>query len=414
MKRTHFEKFQPVCPLCRSRGKGDRPLRISCVAREHDHDIAEGLLQCDDHECLREYPIVDGLPILVADVPSFIQQHLLAIYGREDFTELTETILSDCCGPSSSYDIMRQHLSSYVWDHYADLSPSSLGLWQHHALESEHHPMPGGVVRAFEDASLAAQPLLAGPTLDVGCSVGRTTFELAANRDDLVLGVDLNYSMLRWARRVLSTSCVKFPCREVGVVYRTCEYPVQFPRSRHVDFWVCDAMALPFRSGTFTNIVAMNVLDCLPSPLDFLKGIGSLLPAGGKALLTTPFDWSASATPMSAWLGGHSNRGVDRGRSESVVQRLLQAPDAQDFLGLRLVNAGEAPPWHVRLHARSTMLYRNHRMILQSTKSDRPDTHSQHTKSAQNMAAACTIPPIPAATSIDQVALSYPVHAKVD
>jgi SAM-dependent methyltransferase/uncharacterized protein YbaR (Trm112 family) len=416
MKRTHFERFQPICPLCNARETGERPLRISCVAKEEQHDIVEGVLQCDDPTCLREYPIIDGLPLLVADVPSYIQQHLLAIYGREDFTELAEAVLSDCCGPSSAYDIMRQHLSSYVWDHYADLAPSSMQLWNHQDDESGIHPMPGGVVRALEDARYAAQPLTPGPTLDVGCSVGRTTFELAENLDDLVLGVDLNYSMLRWARRVLTTARVKFPCREVGVIYRNCEFPVQFRRNSRVDFWACDAMAMPFRSGTFNNVVAMNILDCLPCPLDFLKGVGSLLPAGGKALLTTPFDWSASATPMSAWLGGHSGRRVDQGQSESVMKRLFQAADTQDYLGLRLINSGEAPPWHVRLHARSTMLYRNHRVILQSTKSYASEIDESHVEPPHHIGAAATIAPLDTndtTSTAESVAVGCAINAKV-
>src|SRR5690606_11400343 len=144
------------------------------------------------------------------------------------------------------------------------------------------------------------------------------------------------------------------------------------------------------------------------------KGVGTLLPAGGKALLTTPFDWSSSATPMSAWLGGHSGRRVDQGRSESVMQRLFHAADAQEYFGLRLMNSGEAPPWHVRLHARSTMLYRNHRVILQSTKSLDSETNASDVEAPRDTGVTSAIIPIDTSHTSDGLALACATNAKVD
>ena len=99
--------------------------------------------------------------------------------------------------------------------------------------------------------------------LDLGCSVGRTSFELAKRSDGLVLGVDLHLPMLRLARRVLETGTVSYARRRVGIVYDRRDFDVAFDDADRVDFWACDAMALPFRDAGFGHAMALNVLDCV-------------------------------------------------------------------------------------------------------------------------------------------------------
>ena len=80
------------------------------------------------------------------------------------------------------------------------------------------------------------------------------------------LGIDLNFAMLRLASEVLRTGRVSYPRRRVGVVYDRREFPARFANAESVDFWACDAAALPFPAGTFSLAVNMNVLDCVSSP----------------------------------------------------------------------------------------------------------------------------------------------------
>ncbi|MCA9263914.1 MAG: methyltransferase domain-containing protein, partial [Planctomycetales bacterium] len=322
--------------------------------RTHD-SIVEGSLQCPDRLCRREFPIIDGIPLLILDIRDYVANHVQAICGRSDLSPRTESVLGDCCGPGSMYDTLRTHLSSYAWDHYGDLAPSG----------EPSGIRPGGVVTALTDAIQAAGQLPPGPWVDLGCSVGRSTFELAERTEETILGIDLNFSMLRMAMRVLSRGEVRYPLRQVGVVYERQQYDVEFPGADRVDFWAADVGALPFRSGTFANAVGLNVLDCLPSPYAFLQSMPQVIAEGGKILLTTPFDWSPTATPLEGWIGGHSQRGDDAGRSESTIQRLFAEDGELHAAGLRVDEHGEGPRWHVRLHARSTMLYQNYRLILQ-------------------------------------------------
>lgn len=348
MRRRHLETLRPVCPVCRTAGGGENALFLADVRREEGGHVLEGTLRCPSPSCQREYPILDGIPLLIANLRAYVAGTIDQINAREDLDIATESLLGDCCGPGSSYDATRQHLSTYAWDHYGDLDPQEIG------------PIRPGSVRSVLDRGLElAGTLPEGPILDLGCAVGRTTFELAARTGRPVVGVDLGYAMLRLASQALREGRVRYPRRRVGLVYDRRDFAVRFPGMQDVDFWACDALSLPFPSGTFAAVVGLNVLDCVQSPHDLLAALPRLLADQGKAILSTPYDWSPAATPVEAWLGGHSQRGETAGASEPVLRALLTA-DAHpaSIEGVRIVAEESAIPWRVRLHERAAMEYR--------------------------------------------------------
>ena len=348
MRRRHLEALRPICPVCRTAGGGDNPLLLADTRREEGGHVVEGTLRCPSPSCQREYPILDGIPLLIANLRSYAAGAIDQINAREDLDATTESLLGDCCGPGSSYDATRQHLSTYAWDHYGDLDPEETG-----------EVCPGSVLRVLERGLELAGEIPEGPILDLGCAVGRTTFELAARTGRPVVGVDLGYAMLRLAARTLREGRVRYPRRRVGLVYDRRDFAVRFPNVEGVDFWACDALALPFPTGTFAAVVGLNVLDCVQSPHDLLAALPRLLAPGGKAILSTPYDWSPAATPVEAWLGGHSQRGETAGASEPVLRALL-TPGAHpaSIEGLRVVAEESSIPWRVRLHERAVMEYR--------------------------------------------------------
>ena len=352
MRRSHLDAFQPVCPRCRQESYQDHPVRLAAVEREEGDHVVEGALHCSNPACLMEYPIIDGIPYLLANLRAFIQENLAHLMARDDLGGVTAARLGDAVGAGTPYDSTRQFLSSYTWDHYADCDP-------------EEPPatvaQPGGAVRCLDAGLSLVSGTPDGLTLDIGCSVGRTTFELAQRRDGLVLGVDLNVPMLRLAARVLRQGRVVYPRRRVGIVYDRRDFGVGFEGSERVDFWAMDATQLPLPQGTVALVSAMNVLDCVSSPLHLLESISNALMERGHGVLVAPYDWSPGATPIEGWIGGHSQRGPTRGATEPLLTMLL-TPGAhpQSIAGLRLRAQISELPWHVRLHDRSTMLYQSH------------------------------------------------------
>lgn len=316
---------------------------------QSDGEVIEGALVCPEPRCLREHPIVDGIPILVPDVRSYVSHQLEEIRARRDLSPFMQSLLGDCAGPGSAYDQHRYQTSSYAREHYGDLDPDS-------PLTRE-----GGILSLFEAAlSLLSAPP-SGCWLDAGCAVGRTTFELAARTDELVLGVDLSFAMLRVARGVLSQGRARHPLRRLGLVYDQPDFPAELPARERVDFWACDVTLLPFAPASFSGVLDLNLLDCVASPLAHLAEVGRVLEPGGEVVLAAPYDWSANATPVEQWLGGHSQRGEGAGDSAAELRRLLAPGDpAGAGLGLELVRERERLPWRVYVHERATMHYQVH------------------------------------------------------
>ena len=328
------------------------------MTREEGGHVIEGVLHCQNANCLREFPIIDGIPIIVANIRQYIADNILSIYGRRDLGEIIESILGDCSGPGSAFDYARHLLSSYAWDHYAEFDPQ----------EPVAEPRPGSMLRTMKIGLEMAGPVPAGPIIDVGCAVGRASFALAERGMELILGVDLNFPMLRMASEILRHGTARYPRRRVGVVYDRREFPVQFAHQENVDFWACDVTALPFPAGTFSMAVSMNVLDSVSSPHEMLLSIARILKPAGKLVLSCPYDWSSGATPLEAWVGGHSQRSPAAGSSEALLRNLL-TPGAHgsSINDLILTAEKDQIPWHVRLHDRSATTYSSHVLVATRT-----------------------------------------------
>jgi SAM-dependent methyltransferase/uncharacterized protein YbaR (Trm112 family) len=366
VRRGHFDALRPVCPVCRAENDDGHALRLAHIEKESDGHIVEGALHCSNPNCQREFPIIDGVPVLVGNIRQYVSDQILSIYGRRDLSDFIEGILGDCCGPNSTFDQTRQHLSSYGWDHYGEFDP----------VETDGDIKPGSACRILEagcelagmdsESAWSRGGGAGAPALDLGCSAGRNTFALAEVSGALTLGVDLHFAKLRTAAGVLRTGKVCYPKRRAGVVYERREFDVRLPRTEAADFWACDASALPFGAGTFGFAAALNLLDCVAAPRDLLVSLGRVLKDGGKVVLSCPYDWSPSATAVESWLGGHSQRGPMRGSAEAVVRTLLTPGAHPGSINiLRLVAEREAMPWQVRLHDRSTMVYKAHVMVAE-------------------------------------------------
>lgn len=333
---------------------------IEVLAEQEDH-ILEGLLRCPDASCQHEYPILDGIPLLLTHLPTYIAANIEAIRQRRPYSDLVESVISDCCGPESYHGHARQQISSYAWDHYGDLDDGLNG----------QPGNPGSPVRLVQKALESITPN-SGPFLEVGCAVGRGCLELAQHTNQLVLGVDTNFPMLRLAGETLRNGRVSYQLREVGLVYGRREFQAQFPNSGQVDFWACDAAALPFAPALFRGACGFNILDSIENPAGLIQSMQASLAPGARAVFTCPYDWSTAVTPLENWIGGHSQRGPNQGASEAVLKELVAHFSRQSSGGLQMVHEEDNLEWHVRLHRRSLMTYRLHLFVLEKQFSATP------------------------------------------
>jgi SAM-dependent methyltransferase len=373
VRLSHFTAFAPVCPVCaRVCARTGRPapnLVIAAVAAGSAAEITAGTLHCPG--CRHEYPVVDGIPLIVPELRRLLGERGIELLLRDDLDAASESLIGDAIGPDSWLDGIRQTQSTYGWDGYGDLDPAENSC--------SDDLRPGAARRCLARLlELAPGTGEARRVLDLGCAVGRTSFDLAdAHPQALVLGIDIHLGLLRLAQAAARGS-VNYPRRRIGLVYDRRRFPVAFAGAARVDFWACDALALPFAPAAAQLCLALNLLDCVPDPRRLLQGMADAVAPGGHILLATPYDWSTRATPLEAWLGGHSQRAAHGGAGEAFLHALVgDTPDADPFLAdprpadpahaiAGLVRIGEQAewPWATRLHARSAVHYRTHLLAL--------------------------------------------------
>ncbi len=139
--------------------------------------------------------------------------------------------------------------------------------------------------------------------LDLGCAVGRFSFELAGVLDE-VIGLDSSRPFIQTARRMAKDYRIETRVRETGAQFRVCRLVLLKPlRRSRVEFRVGNAMDLAcFPNRAFQVISAINLIDRLPRPRAFLRQLPRLLAPGGQLLLTSPFTWLEEYTPSREWL----------------------------------------------------------------------------------------------------------------
>lgn len=356
MRLSHFEALQPICPRCRQEGNIDSPLSLCNVVKETSEFIFEGLLVCANSDCGMQYPIIHGIPIILSNYKQYLKNNFSQITMAHDLSPLIESVLSEAMGAGTELNNVKHHISSYGWDHYADLAPDN--EFQH----EENSAPPGSALRCLQAGLdlLPHQPQ--EPIIDMGCALGRTSFELAKQSKSLTLGVDINFWKLRIAQKVLQEGVVAFPLKTLGIAYENHTYEVELQDKDKVDFWVCNAMSLPFSNKRFQFASALNVFDVIPNPKKLLASIARILDSQGTSIISTPYDW-APPVPMENWLGGRGIYQPHGGDSEAIMRDLLQGRQYP----LKIIGENPHHTWHVRIHRRRTASYDTHILALQKS-----------------------------------------------
>lgn len=140
--------------------------------------------------------------------------------------------------------------------------------------------------------------------LDLGCAVGRSSFELARWAREVV-GVDASKRFIDVADTLRRDGRYAYEYIEEGNLRRPAlaEVPATVDRAR-VRFQPGDALSPDPALGTFDVILLANLLDRLPDPRRCLAQLPALARAGAQLILTSPYTWMEEYTPRELWLGG--------------------------------------------------------------------------------------------------------------
>ena len=138
--------------------------------------------------------------------------------------------------------------------------------------------------------------------LDLGCAVGRSSFELAKHFDEVV-GIDFSARFVGEAERMQRQRLVTIRAPREGdavdVVHL--QLPIDLPTDR-AQFEPGDACDLRADIGTFDLVLMANLIDRLPDPAKCLARLPEMVSSGGWLVITSPYTWLEDYTPRGKWL----------------------------------------------------------------------------------------------------------------
>ncbi|GLI35509.1 putative 4-mercaptohistidine N1-methyltransferase [Desulforhabdus amnigena] len=148
--------------------------------------------------------------------------------------------------------------------------------------------------------------------LDLGCAVGRSTFELA-REFDFVTGLDFSARFVRIAVQLQEKGIIRYELPEEGEIVsyheaRLSDFNLDQTRER-VEFFQADAANLEPHFTGYDLIFAGNLLDRLHAPRKFLTSIHERLHEGGLLIITSPYTWLEEFTSRENWIGGFRKAG---------------------------------------------------------------------------------------------------------
>ena len=230
-------------------------------------------------------------------------------------------------------------LSSYLWSHFSDIFNDEQAS------------------EAYADWAKLITPQ-SGLALDLGCAVGRFTFELAQTHD-LAIGLDNSETFIKTARKLMSKRTKKFQLKDEGDIHQPAriDLPATW-QTANIDFIVADALHLPFQAQTVATANSLNLIDKVPNPLKHLQEMDRVCQkTNSQFLLSDPFSWSKEVAPTDLWLGGHTG-GKYRGYGQDNIARIISQKNISWPFPWQIAKLGNCW-WKIRTH-------RNHYELIKS------------------------------------------------
>ena len=148
--------------------------------------------------------------------------------------------------------------------------------------------------------------------LDLGCAVGRSTFELAREFDH-VTGLDFSARFIRTADEMVSKGYIQYVLPDEGEIVsyherKLSDFGLEGTESK-VEFFQADACNLKPLYTDYDLVFAGNLIDRLYSPAKFLRMIHERIRPGGILVITSPYTWLTEYTEREEWIGGFKRDG---------------------------------------------------------------------------------------------------------
>ncbi|MBQ0725652.1 MAG: 5-histidylcysteine sulfoxide synthase [Cycloclasticus sp.] len=175
---------------------------------------------------------------------------------------------------------------------------------------------------------LCMEKLSGKPTvraLDLGCAVGRASFELAQHFDS-VTGIDFSARFIRIAHQMQQKGKINYELAEEGDIVSYHEQQLAQlgldQQQQNIEFFQGDATNLKPQFNHYDLVLAINLIDRLRSPAVFLNDIRQRINVGGLLAIASPYTWLEEFTPKENWLGGYRKDGEPFSTLEGLKEHL--------------------------------------------------------------------------------------------
>jgi 5-histidylcysteine sulfoxide synthase/putative 4-mercaptohistidine N1-methyltranferase len=161
--------------------------------------------------------------------------------------------------------------------------------------------------------------------LDLGCAVGRASFELARHFN-CVSAVDFSARFIRIACQLQEKGVIRYQLPEEGEIVSYHEQHLKdfdlAGVANRVEFFQGDAHNLKPQFKDYDLVLAANLLDRLYDPARFLAGIHQRINPGGLLVIASPYTWLEEFTKKANWIGGVRRAGEPFTTLEGLQEQL--------------------------------------------------------------------------------------------
>lgn len=176
--------------------------------------------------------------------------------------------------------------------------------------------------------------------LDLGCSVGRASFELAKTFDE-VLGIDFSANFINVGVKLKNYDSLIYKIKKEGELFE--EKSVSLKDlgleqiKNKVSFMQGDACNLKDIYSGFDLIFCSNLIDRLYYPQKFLDDIPLRINKDGLLVLLSPYTWLEDYTPKENWLGGYIKDNKEISTLDSLKNNLSSQFELLDKIDVPFV-----------------------------------------------------------------------------
>ena len=329
------------------------PLKLTDVIQKTGEYILYGFFKCENPECNIQYPIIEGVPCIINPNEQYWWSELASVLGTLDTPrQIKQYVLRIRTGGQSSSKSHTQDtnlpsyndeclLGCFMDNNYGEFAPNYKPPYEW----ADYRPYWKTVI----DASIPKTEKEYGITLELGCSVGRYTYEIA-RMSKLVVGLDLRFRWVLEAARIQRNGGVKYHRRLRGLKFE--EVQTSFEPQDNALFLVGNALDPPFLKESFDLVAGLNLLDNIKLPRILLGQMNALLRSGGILLLGSPYEWRLDICEPTEWLETET---MD---ASEIVRSTLEGKVLPEYGFNYVVESEKDIIWPLRNHDRYWSIFR--------------------------------------------------------